>query len=321
MTAPTIDGAGGVPRKWLKATMPAFPKMRPPKTVRHVWAALSLVCLLSAEALALPQGVYEIGPGDVLHVVILGQAEISGDYAVDRDGMISFPFLGKTKAAGLSAQGLERKLTTALGDGYLKRPQIAVTIKESERQKVFVSGEVRKPGAYSLKGDGSLRFLLQTIGDLTLEAGHEVIVVRPPKASGSPEASGANGSESSKTDTADPPAAPGAVPGSEVFRVNLRDLLSGNPDKDFRLEAGDSVFFPRAAQVYVTGNVARGGPFRYEEGMTVHKLLALAGGITARGSTNVKIVRIVGGKKKEFKASPTDVLQPEDVLVVPERFF
>lgn len=294
---------------------------------------LALAVLLGGAVLA--QEGYEIGPGDVLHVAVLGQSEMSGDFPVDHEGMLSFPFLGRVKASDLSLKNLERKLTTLLADGYVKRPQVSVTFKESRRQKVFVTGEVKKPGPYGLKADRSLRTLLSEVGELTGDVGHEVIVVRAPKELPSPSPppavpEGENGEPSPEpvptptptpTPAPDVLALPGYLPGSEVFRVSLRELQSGNPDDDFPLEPGDTVFLPKAAQVYVTGYVARPGAFRFEEGMTVYKALALAGGVTDRGSSKAKIVRIVEGKKKELKAKPIDVLQPEDTIVVPERFF
>ena len=87
------------------------------------------------------------------------------------------------------------------------------------------------------------------------------------------------------------------------------------------LQPGDRVYFPRAAQVYVTGQAVRPGAFRYEEGLTVHRLLALAGGPNERGSSKVRLVRLVAGRREERRAQPNDLVEPEDTLVVPERFF
>jgi protein involved in polysaccharide export with SLBB domain len=118
------------------------------------------------------------------------------------------------------------------------------------------------------------------------------------------------------------PGLPFVAPGSEVFRISLLELQSGNPEKNIALRAGDTVYFPKAAQVYVMGSVARPGPYRYQEGMTVLQALTLAGGATERGSAGrTKVVRIVNGKKVEKKVKATDVVLPEDTLVVPERFF
>jgi polysaccharide export outer membrane protein len=118
------------------------------------------------------------------------------------------------------------------------------------------------------------------------------------------------------------PGLPFVAPGSEVFRVSLLELQSGNPEKNIALEAGDTVYFPKASQVYVMGSVARPGPYRYQEGMTVMQALTLAGGATERGSAGrTKVMRIVDGKKVERKVKATDLVLPEDTLVVPERFF
>jgi len=302
------------------------------------------VALLAALLLAAPAGGadYEIGPGDVLKVVVLGQAEMSGEFRVDPEGMINYPILGKIKASGHSALEVERKLTLLLADGYLRRPQVTVTVAEYASQKVFVTGEVSRPGAWALKADRSLLALLSELGPLGPNAGHEVIVIRPPAAgpaeatADTPAAPPAEGGEgeappdaSSTTTTTTVPAAPDAatalpfaVPGAEVFRISLLELQSGNPEKNLPLQAGDTVYVPKAAQVYVMGSVARPGALRYQEGMTVLQALTLAGGVTERGSAGrTKVIRIVDGKKVEKKVKPTDLVQPEDTLSVPERFF
>ena len=54
--------------------------------------------------------------------------------------------LGKLKASEHSAKELERKLTTLLADGYVKRPQVTVAVQEYKSQRVFVTGEVARPG-------------------------------------------------------------------------------------------------------------------------------------------------------------------------------
>jgi polysaccharide export outer membrane protein len=287
---------------------------------------------------------YEIGPGDVLKVVVLGQAEMTGSFTVGPEGMVSFPILGKIKAAENTTLELERKLTVLLADGILKRPQVTVTVAEYGSQKVFVTGEVQRPGQYALKADRSLLALLGDVGALGPNAGHEVIVVRPP--GGSATASGpvvplsltedpgaqtapteAPGAETPPTTTpATPPSGIPGLPfvasGSEVFRISLLELQSGNPEKNVTLHAGDTVYFPRAAQVYVMGSVARPGPYRFQEGMTVLQALTLAGGATERGSSGrTKVIRIVNGRKVERKMKATDLVLPEDTLVVPERFF
>ena len=289
---------------------------------------------------------YEIGAGDVLKVVVLGQADMTGDFTVGPDGMVSFPILGKIKASENTTLELERKLTVLLADGILKRPQVTVTVADYGSQKVFVTGEVQRPGQYSLKADRSLLALLGDVGALGPNVGHEVIVVRPPVGvatvtgptvplSLTEEPGATPPAEAPPTETPQPttpaeptvppsgiPGLPFVAPGSEVFRISLLELQSGNPEKNITLRAGDTVYFPKAAQVYVMGSVARPGPYRYQEGMTVLQALTLAGGATERGSAGrTKVVRIVNGKKVEKRVKATDLVVPEDTLVVPERFF
>lgn len=259
---------------------------------------------------------YEIGPGDVLKVVVLGQAEMTGSFTVGPDGLVGFPILGKIKASENTTLELERKLTILLADGILKRPQVTVTVAEYGSQKVFVTGEVPRPGQYPLKSDPTLLALLGEVGGQGPNAGHEVIVVRPPAGGGAP-----SGSEPARAPSGIP-GLPFVAPGSEVFRIRLLELQSGNPDKNIALRAGDTVYFPKAAQVYVMGSVARPGSYRYQEGMSVMQALTLAGGATDRGSAGrTKVTRIVDGKKVERKVKATDLVLPEDTLVVPERFF
>jgi protein involved in polysaccharide export with SLBB domain len=311
---------------------------------------------LAAVAQVAHLGDYEIGPGDVLSVVVIGQAPMTGNFPVDPEGMVNFPILGKIKASQHTTLELERKITTLLADGILKRPQVTVSVAEYASQQVFVTGEVQKPGRYPLKADRTLLALLGDIGALGPDVGHEVIVIRPTAASASAEVGpavpltmtdasapvtaapeGSRGAPPDQAKTGEGPAAPGepavaaapVVPGlpfvaagSEVFRVSLLELQSGNPERNITLQAGDTVFFPKASQIYVMGNVARPGPYRYQEGMTVLQVLTLAGGVTDRGSLGrTKVIRIVDGRKVEKKVKVTDPVLPEDTLVVPERFF
>jgi len=261
---------------------------------------------------------YEIGAGDTVAVQVLGQADLSGEFRVDGEGLITYPHLGKIRAAGHTVADLERKLTTLLADGYLKRPQVTASIKEYGSQKIYVMGEVTRPGVYALKADRSLLALLGELGTLGPNAGHEVLVIRPAEEAGPvslpvtgplPAAGG-------------PDALPFDTAGAEVFRISLQELQSGNPERNILLRPGDTLLVPKASQVYVTGSVSRPGPYRFQEGMTVLQAVTLAGGVTERGSTGrIKIIRVAEGKKQEFKARLTELVKPEDTLVVSERLF
>jgi polysaccharide export outer membrane protein len=306
---------------------------------------MALAVVLGTAALAWAQASYELGAGDVVRVDVVGQENMTGTFTIDESGMLPFPILGQVKASQMTAAELQRKLTTLLADGYVKRPQVAVVVQEYQRQRVYVTGEVRRPGAYALRGDRTLLALLRELDGLAPNVGHEVIVIRPPaggpgplEVSATDEGSAAVEDEGGAVLEADPPTEPpppgdgdpprqswrklpNEVPGAEIHHVNLTELVSGNPERNLELLPGDTVFFPPTAHVYVTGHVARPGPIEFEEGMSVFHAVTLAGGLTARGSKNVKVIRIVGEKQVEKKVEMTDVVEPEDTIVVPERFF
>ena len=294
-------------------------------------AHLSPLTVIGALAVSAAAQEYEVGPGDVLNVVVLNQAGLTGEFAVDPEGFMVYPFVGRVKAAGLSALEIERKLTTLLSDGYLRRPQISVAVKQFRSHRVFVTGEAARPGPYGLRPDRMLSSLLQDIGDLTPQAGHEVLIVRPPGVPAAPlepvfgDSSEGALPEPSPSPSPTPPTRapyPGEVQGSEIIRVKLREVRSGFPDKDVRLQIGDTIYFPKAAQVYLTGHVGRPGSYRFDENMTVFQALALAGSVTERGSMKrVRVIRMVDGRRKELSLKLTDILEPEDTVHVPERFF
>jgi polysaccharide export outer membrane protein len=289
----------------------------------------ALVCLtLASVSLAQSGDPSALRPADVIDVVVLGQPSLSADFVVDKDGGINYPLIGRVEAAGLSPSELAAKLQSLLGAGFIRRPEVNVRVKEYRSRPVMVLGEVAKPGIYSLKGDRSLITILAAAGGLASNAGHEVMVARPPLGS---EAQAIEQFSSvpivpGLSDVARLPNAdelpPGALEGSDVFKASFRELMKGNAEENVILEGGDLIYVPRAAQIFVSGQAARPASFKFIDGMTVQDALQLAGGISERGSIKrLKIVRFEDGKRREIKAQLTDLLQPGDTLQVGERFF
>lgn len=269
------------------------------------WLALAASCIAAFTAVAGAQHAsdYTIGPQDVLSIAVLNQADLGGKFAVELDGSFSFPLIGRVAAGGLTVRNLETELRTRLANGFFNNPRVSVAIEQYRSQRVFVTGEVKNAGAYALVGDMTLIEVLAKAGSTTPEAGDEVVVVpgRPP---GLAEAAAAAGA-------------------SDVVRVNLRDLQSGAatvPNIDLR--DGDTIYVPRAELAYVYGQVKNPGSYPVRSGTTVLQALSLAGGATPTGATNrLIVIRVVDGAKKELRINLTDVLQPGDTIVVPERFF
>ncbi len=267
-------------------------------------------------------------PADVIDVVVLGQPSLSADFIVDKDGVITYPLIGRVEVNGLTPAEVAKKLQSLLGAGFLKRPEVSVRVKEYRSRPVLVLGEVVRPGIQALKGDRSLLSVLAEAGGLTANAGHELVVARPPEGSESraieqfssiPVIPGLSGF-SSLSDPDELP--PGALKGSDIFRASFRELVKGNAEQNVILEGGDLVFVPKAAQIFITGQAARPMAVKFVDGMTVQDALQLAGGVSERGSVKrLKVVRFEGGKRKEIKVQLTDLLKPGDTLNVGERFF
>jgi polysaccharide export outer membrane protein len=87
-----------------------------------------------------------IGVEDVFEVRVYGEPELSGSYRVAIDGSIDYPLAGRLSVAGLRSGEIQKLLVTKLKDGFLKDPQVTVTIKERNSQKISVLGQVARPG-------------------------------------------------------------------------------------------------------------------------------------------------------------------------------
>ena len=108
----------------------------------------------------------------------------------------------------------------------------------------------------------------------------------------------------------------------DAIRIDLQKLQSGALVQNLTLRPGDTIFVPRAQTVFVSGNVRMPGEYVIRAGMTVRQALALAGGVTDRGSTRrVQIIRVVNGKETTISGDLQNAVKPGDTIVVNERFF
>ncbi len=249
-------------------------------------------------------GDYLIGPQDVLSIAVFDQADLGGKYAVELDGSFTFPLIGRVKAGGTTIRNFEADLKKKLAEGFFKNPQVTVAIEQYRSQRVFVTGEVRVPGAYPLTGDMTLIEALAKAGSTTPTASEEAVVVRGTK--------GAEG-----------PAALDAPGDKEILRFNLKDLQSGaSAVRNIGLRDGDTIYVARAELVYVFGEVKSPASYPIKTDTTVLQALSLAGGVTPNGAINrARIIRIVNGDKKEISVKLTEIVQPGDTIMVPERYF
>jgi polysaccharide export outer membrane protein len=90
-----------------------------------------------------------IGIDDTFDVRVYGETELTGTFRVATDGTVDYPLAGRIMVAGLRTGEIQRLLVDKLKDKYLKDPQVVVTVKERNSQKISVLGQVTKPGQVS----------------------------------------------------------------------------------------------------------------------------------------------------------------------------
>jgi protein involved in polysaccharide export with SLBB domain len=91
----------------------------------------------------------DLGIDDTFDVRVYGEADLTGTFRVATDGTIDYPLAGRLAVAGLRTGEVQQLLVSRLKDKYLKDPQVVVTIKDRNSQKVTVLGQVAKPGQVS----------------------------------------------------------------------------------------------------------------------------------------------------------------------------
>lgn len=169
-----------------------------------------------------PPGAYAIGIGDVIEISVWKSPELSVSVPVRPDGRVSVPLLGDVQAAGMTPLALKEQLASDFRK-YVTAPEVSVVIKEINSRKVFVTGEVKAPGAYDLQPRGKLMQILSMAGGLTPYARGKVIVLRDnreskDKGGGNPDVR---------------------------FEIDLKSIISGRrPQDNIVLQPGDTLVFP-----------------------------------------------------------------------------
>ena len=247
---------------------------------------------------------YIVGPQDRLSITVFDEPTLTKTVTVDSDGSFDYPLVGRVVAGGLSVRQITADLKKRLGppDGFLVNPQVNIEVETYRSQVVYVNGQVRMPGAVPLKGAMTIMDVLSQAGSPTPDAGPYIEIYRKP--SGQPSQG---------------PIEPSKAPAAE--RVTMDDLRSGRAQK-ILLRDGDTVNVPKAQTFIVNGFVRAPNSYVLDGEVTVQKAIAMAGGVTERGAlSRVKIQRMVDGKLVEIKPTLTDLVLPNDTIVVPQRFF
>jgi polysaccharide export outer membrane protein len=122
-------------------------------------------------------GSYSLGPNDQVHVTVYNEATITGDYVVDGAGFVAIPVAGRIRAAGLTTEQLERRITSKLNGGILKDAR--VTVQVGNYAPFYIRGEVKKPGEFPYKPGLTLGDAVALAGGYTYRADESRAFVRP----------------------------------------------------------------------------------------------------------------------------------------------
>lgn len=127
-------------------------------------------------ATALTTSEFKLGIGDVVHISVWREPELTETAIVSPDGRISMPLVGDVQIAGKSAVDAGTAIRSLLLK-YVSDPAVTVSIMEIHSRQVYITGQVQHPGAYPLLGDFNVLQLIASAGGLTPYARKKGIVI------------------------------------------------------------------------------------------------------------------------------------------------
>jgi polysaccharide export outer membrane protein len=241
-----------------------------------------------------------IGPGDVLHVQTFDTPELDQHPRVGDDGAAPLLFLGKVPLAGTTVQEAGNRIADLLMKKEIMRhPQVVVTIEQYATQEVSITGEVSRPGRYTITTPRRILEVLSMAGGLTGLANRRVVIEH-------------HGTETAR---------------STYFVSN--DSTKALDDQ-VMIQPGDTIFVARTGFVYVLGDVARPGgyPIATNSGSeSLMQAVAMAG--AANKTAVLSEVRLLRKNDSSYvestvnldkvqKGKATDItLVADDVVFVP----
>jgi len=213
---------------------------------------------------------YVIGPGDQIRLQFYGKDPAAYDLYVTREGVLQAPELGPVAVAGLRFSELKAEIAERVARQTIGR-EVFVSLGELRSIRVFILGDARHPGSYTVSSLSTLTNALLVSGGIKPIGSLRRVQL---KRAGSVEAT-----------------------------LDLYDLLlHGDTSDDVRLMPGDVIFVPPVGKlVGVAGEIRRPAIYELKEETTIGELLAMAGGATANAYLPLsQIERITANGLKEI---------------------
>jgi polysaccharide biosynthesis/export protein len=197
---------------------------------------------------------YVVGPGDEIEVQLYGSKNASLELIVGRDGSVSFPELGPISVAGQTFASVKAQIESRVGRQMIG-VRASVTMGDTRTIRVFVLGEAKGPGTYTISGLGTITSALFAAGGVQPVGSLRNIELKRH--------------------------------GAVVRRLDLYDLLiHGDTTDDARLLPDDVIFIPPIGPtVKVEGEVRRAAIYEIRNETSVADVVQLAGGLTPEADT------------------------------------
>jgi protein involved in polysaccharide export with SLBB domain len=237
---------------------------------------------------------YVVGPGDMLHVQLIGSSK--GRYAlvVGRDGRVNFPELGPIPVSGLHFEEVRAILEERVREQMIGT-QVSVTMGELRSIRVFVLGDAETPGSYTVSGLSTITNALFFSGGVKKIGSLRNIQLRRD--------------------------------GRTVSTLDLYDLLlKGDTSGDARLLPGDVIFIPPiGATVGLAGEVRRPAIYELKNETSAAALLQLGGGLLPEADPSIATLERVNEQRQRITVDVNlnaangrgQLLQTGDILRVP----
>ena len=222
---------------------------------------------------------YVIGPGDTVVVQLYGKDNVEHELTVTRDGTLLFPGIGPIPVAGMKFSQMQKELQNRV-QRQIIGARAAITLGPLRSIRVFVLGDVEKPGSYAVSSLSTLTNALLASGGVTPTGSLRDIQLKRD--------------------------------GQIVTRLDFYDLLlRGDTRNDARLLPGDVIFVPPVgAVVGVGGRVRRPALYELRDEKTLASVLEMAGGLLADAyPQSVQIERVWEAQARSVLTA--DVTQPQ----------
>ena len=289
---------------------------------------LTLVVLCWPATASAQKGKYVLGIGDKVSLLLYagGVNQLSGGGAltltISEEGTITVPFLGKVRADGSTADQLTQEITERLKADYFVDPQVILSVVEYRSKRVYILGEVNRPGDYGMEREApTVLELISMAGGATERSSKKAFVLR-----GAYDDIASGGEINELVEQKDP------------VVVDLQRLLEkGDLTANVKLLPDDVVYIPPSmfedmaqSKIYVMGQVSHPGIYEYQDGITALNACILAGGFAKFAAPNrTTVTRSDNGAKTIMKINLNDVkhgkaddiiLKPGDRVYVPKSW-